>query len=352
MINFPQKKSRLWALLVSSFVLSSCVSTKQAYFMEPPPIHNPFTQAPPQQSSQVLTTIAFGSCNRQNLAQDHWDAILKSQAELWIWAGDNVYADTEDPRKLAKVYETQLAHPEYQRFLKQLPIIGIWDDHDYAYNDAGKEARHKKASQQLFLDFVGEPKDSLRRQQEGIYHSYLFGPKGQQIKIILLDTRYHRERPGRKRDILGEEQWQWLEKELSNSEANLHLIVSGIQILPVEHRFEKWQDFPAARKRLFELLKKSNAARPILLSGDRHIAEIIRLPQEESGLSYDLWEVTASGLTHSWESLDFEKNRYRSGELFTGKNFGLIKIHWETAGPEVELEIRDLANKTRILHKI
>ena len=41
-------------------------------------------------------------------------------------------------------------------------IIGTWDDHDYGLNDAGKEYDGKDFSQQLMLDFLDEPSDSLR----------------------------------------------------------------------------------------------------------------------------------------------------------------------------------------------
>ncbi|KAI4366237.1 hypothetical protein MLD38_022136 [Melastoma candidum] len=40
---------------------------------------------------------------------------------------------------------------------------------------------------------VDEPIESPRRKQEGVYMSYTFGPSGRQVKVILLDTRYHRD---------------------------------------------------------------------------------------------------------------------------------------------------------------
>ncbi len=35
-------------------------------------------------------------------------------------------------------------------------------------------------------------------------------------------------------DVLGEEQWLWLEKELSNSSAAAHIIVSSVQVCCIE----------------------------------------------------------------------------------------------------------------------
>ena len=126
-----------------------------------------------------------------------------------------------------------------------------------------------------------------RRNQEGLYTSYTFGPVGKQVKILLLDNRYHAGLPGPEADLLGEKQWQWLVGELSNSRAQIHLLVSGIQVLHEEHRSEKWANFPKDRSRLFDLIKHLKTPGVILISGDRHIHEIAKKDDEETLLSLD-----------------------------------------------------------------
>jgi alkaline phosphatase D len=97
------------------------------------------------------------------------------------------------------------------------------------------------ASQKMFLDFLDEPQDSPRRNRMGLYNSYTYGPAGKKLKIILLDNRYFRDVLGSGGDMLGDAQWQWLEEELKNSDAQIHLISSGIQILPIDKPLqEKW----------------------------------------------------------------------------------------------------------------
>ena len=44
--------------------------------------------------------------------------------------------------------------------------------------------------QNLFLDYIDEPKNSERYNREGLYISYVFGEGNKKIKIILLDVRY------------------------------------------------------------------------------------------------------------------------------------------------------------------
>ena len=70
--------------------------------------------------------------------------------------------------------------------------MAVWDDHDYGENDAGLEYPQKAESQQIFLDFLNEPGDSVRRKSPGIYDSIILGPDGKRVQFILLDTRYFR----------------------------------------------------------------------------------------------------------------------------------------------------------------
>lgn len=311
--------------------------------------------------SKNLSTIAFGSCNKLHLPQDMWAGIVASQPDLWIWLGDIVYADTTDARALAAHYKRLKTHPEYRKLHERVPVIGIYDDHDYGTNDAGKGMPNKRAAKKCLLDFLDVPYSDPVRKREGAYQSYLFGKPPHQIKIIVLDTRYFRDtllpdpNPGRRYlpnfegDILSEAQWEWLEKELTNSPAKLHILASSIQVLANEHGHEKWGNFPNARKRLLQLLVKTKPANLLILSGDRHMAEITRM--DLKGLPYPLYDFTSSGLTHVRNSQD-EPNRMRVGPMVVRRNFGLLKIRWEGDRPVVSMEVRGLQNELLYEHTV
>ena len=44
-------------------------------------------------TSKPLEVIAFSSCNRDEVPQPLWPVIAEENPDLWIWAGDNIYAD-------------------------------------------------------------------------------------------------------------------------------------------------------------------------------------------------------------------------------------------------------------------
>lgn len=320
-------------------------------------VNHPVIATPSFDKEKIISSIAFGSCNKHNSSQEMWQYIIQNDPDLWIWLGDIIYGDTEDMNLLTEKYNIQKSYPEYQVLLKKCPVIGIWDDHDFGVNDGGKEYPMKKESKKILLDFLDVPGDAeVRKREEGAYQSYLIGPPDKQVKVILLDARYFRDELIKDHatdrryttnptgDILGEAQWSWLEKELLESTAKVHIIGSGIQIIPEEHGWEKWANFPIARKRFFDLLEKTKPQNPLLISGDRHIAELSKYQPE--GLDYPIYEMTASGLTHTWAIARNEPNQYRVGEMIYKKNFSVLNIDWEKENPVLTVEIKGLNNES------
>lgn len=277
--------------------------------------------------------IAFGSCNKQNRPQPLWQDITKHDPDFFLFLGDNIYGDTEDMQLLKSKYKEQKSNADYIALQKQAVVLGIWDDHDYGKNDAGKEYPNKKESQQLVLDFFDVPAESPRREREGAYSSHQINWNGRKISILFLDARYHRDQlqkidkkyiPNTTGTILGTEQWIWLEKELSDDTIDLFIIASGIQFIPEDHAYEKWANFPNERKKLFDLIAAKRPQGVLLLSGDRHIAEISSTEWED--LPYRLIDITASGLTHTWKEASEEYNQHREGELIAKLNYGKLAI--------------------------
>lgn len=307
---------------------------------------------------QPLTRIAFGSCSNEEIHFEMWSDIVAQKPQLCILLGDNIYGDTHDMKWMRVQYDSQKNMPSYQQLLKTCPVIGTWDDHDYGTNDGGKYYAKKKESKEEFMRFMDIPADDPMRTHEGVYSSHTYGLKGKRVKIILLDLRYfrdttirstipgHRYDPNPDGDTMGEAQWEWFEHELKNSDADLHIIGSSIQFIANEHFSEKWGNFPKARQRMMDLLVKYNPRNVFIISGDRHIAEISRL--EIPGLSRPLYDITSSGLTHTWtykgDKPPFEPNSARVGKLIVQKNFGMILIDWSGKNPKVTFEIRGKDN--------
>lgn len=319
----------------------------------PEALTTPRTPASLPSSDDVISRIAFGSCNGQDEDQSHWAAIAATNPDLFLFIGDNVYGDRvdgvviKDPKpdlpKLQRAYQQFAAQPAWQDFYAAVPVIPTWDDHDYGLNDAGADFPHKERSEQIFLDFWQVPAEDPRRSHPGVYTAASFGPEGKRTQIILLDTRTFREdlvpmadggrgyQAASTGTMLGEAQWAWLEQVLAEP-ADLRIVASSIQVISQNHPWERWDTFPAERTRLLERL--ASAGPTVLLSGDRHIGGVYATKVGET----ELVELTSSSLNKDFVR-EAEVDAQREGAAETGRNFGLVNIDWTSR--TLQLALRD-----------
>lgn len=298
----------------------------------------------PKSFTTPLQTIAFGSCNHADGVQGHWNVISRQNPDLWIWLGDNIYTNTTDPVQYEAMFQSFFKQPEYTRFREDTPIIGTWDDHDFGKNNADGSHPNKKAAQKIFLNFLEEPENTVRRQQEGIFTSYDFGPEDRKVKIILLDNRYfmHKLFPS---EILGEAQWAWLEKELKSSTARVHILVSSIQFANKAVLAETWGRFSKERSRMLQLLSDSRVPGAFFLSGDRHFGALNQVASNEFP-AYPLWDITSSRLNFEDNGESLEPSGDELEVL--DPNFGTIQINWDADPVEIKLEVRNKQGKVRL----
>ena len=276
--------------------------------------------------------IGFGSCIDEARPQPIWKAVEKENLNDFFFMGDNVYGDL-DSGELSNMKPAYVKQEKnFPTWLKNLQPLAIWDDHDYGLNDGGNEYTLKKDSQKLFLDFWKVDKQDDRHKREGIYFSETRQIKDKKVLLIGLDTRYFRSPlEGEKRNyqstsdvsktILGEQQWEWLERTFQNS-ADIIILVSSIQILATNHGFEKWSNFPHEKERLLSLIEQFKKP-VVLVSGDRHKAGIYK--------QGNLYELTSSSLNKPlprWlVAVWNETDPLLLGKMHYDMNYGLISIN-------------------------
>ncbi|MEM9082244.1 MAG: alkaline phosphatase D family protein [Planctomycetota bacterium] len=345
-------KSLLFVLLSGFAFLQGCINPVCTYY-DPAGRH----------SSRVVDTIAFGSCfDPRRGGAESWPNVASVEPDVFIMLGDNMYGDTDDMNVMRQKWDELDAIPPFKTLKDNTVFLATWDDHDYGRNDAGAEYEWREESQQVFLDWAGEPTGTYRRTSGGVFDvENVSGPNGEIVQFIILDTRFFRseltlgenESPrssgigGRyvpttdpDATLLGKEQWQWLEWQLRQP-ADLRIISSSIQVLAEDHRYEKWANMPAERKRLFDLMKRTNAEGVIFISGDRHRAEISKfdpdraMPGSGNFDRYPIFDVTSSALNRSSQGRFFEDrfgneiNRHALGQQYQANNFGTIIIDWD-----------------------
>lgn len=168
-------------------------------------------------------------------------------------------------------------------------IFATWDDHDYGLDNGDRTFINREGSLEAFLNFFHTDATDLeyRLKRGGVYKSHVIPiSRGDNypifiIKVIMLDTRYFKDpKGGDDADLLGAEQWSWLESELQEPRdgspaPDLILLGSSIQVLATQKIFEEtWSEYPQARQRLLNLVTNSPCPNVLMLSGDVHMMEV------------------------------------------------------------------------------
>ena len=332
------------------------------------PEKNPASDRVTASPELAVSTLGFGSCARQERPQPIWDTIIAARCDAFVLCGDNIYADTTDPAVFRGKYALLAGMPGFAKLRRTTPLFATWDDHDYGLNDGGAGFSGAAVAQKEFCDFFEVPADSPLRTTPGVHHCFTLGPPEKRVQLLLLDTRTFRS-PLKKASsdrkinipntdpgatILGDGQWAWLERRLREP-ARLRVVVSSISFISTEHGSEKWANFPQERARFLDLLARTKAKGVVMVSGDRHLAEISLLKPSD-GAPYPLCELTTSGLNQpvakesEYESKNPPKgppNRFRIHERpYTGSNFGLIRIDWDATPPSIRLEACGLSGRS------
>lgn len=287
--------------------------------------------------------IAFGSCFNPFRGGLIWSLMKRFNPNQLLLLGDQFYADynpkngfkqRSNPQLIENGYKGLFGLSSFQSLLASLThtMMATYDDHDYGSNNHDKTFEYRDESQRLFEKYMTffnpvQPHNAMHK--SGVYSSETFtipldepSRKAFRYKVVMLDSRSNKDPMYTKNgDFLGEQQWQWLEHELSSDEIirnqiDMILVGSSIQVLPTEKLVEEsWVEFPAQRDRLLQLLTKAKLYTHIfLLSGDIHNAEINQLKcqeltQQEEGASSTneylseenrMVELTSSGLSHTF----------------------------------------------------
>ncbi len=257
-----------------------------------------------------------------------FSAMAKEKAAFMLWLGDAWYTREVDYYSDWGLWyraSHDRAVPALQGFLKSMPQLATWDDHDYGPNDIGKNYILKETSRKVFNSYFCNP--SSGENGQGIYTMTSWGD----ADIFITDDRWWRSadampdsvngKPNPEKKMLGDQQMEWLKNSLLFSTATFKIITVGSQVLNPVSPFDKWRDFPVEYQELMDFLTQHKINGVVFLTGDRHHSEIIKVDRPGA---YPLYDVTVSPLTSGTHVFgDAEKNNpYRVFGLDQKQNYG------------------------------
>ena len=298
--------------------------------------------------NQKEFTFAVASCMDDKWANQHiWEELLAFDPEMIFLIGDVVYADKYiqkiSLKNLSSRYlETLQTLPLYKTS-KLIPILAIWDDHDYGMNNGHGDFKYKKDMTKLFRDFFPLP----------AAHPYLskgpgisFALKTKSQNFLFTDGRSFQSPPADETPSLwGKEQEAWLLKNLSK---NPSWIISGVQMLGRHHSFESFETgFPKNFKMMMSRIMKAKS--PVFfLSGDRHLSELLQIDKtKETWARYNTYELTTSPIHAKTypKKPDFVLDSRHIHHIPNKLNYAIIKSRVNPEAWNIQVTVYGLSKK-------
>jgi alkaline phosphatase D len=382
--------------------------------MKPPaPILAPYPDFTtfPQAGQRISFAFAFGSCFLPQSAQGGqiFNAIAerrqKEDLRFILLLGDQIYADNYRFNGIGKVatsltdyravYARSFAQPPFRQLLTSLPAFMTLDDHevddDWTWTDRQRTIAQIPIWDRAIRRLQGRPRiewelprqrvqDALQAywEHQGMHGPPLLLPPALDSKglyaltpedpgslaydftfgaaaFFVLDTRTMRVKGRAYRSMLGEGQWNELEKWLVavKDAYPVKFLVTSCTLLFnmwLDIPRDRWSGFPRERARLLNFLAAHGIEDVYLLSGDVHSAHAIRAdlygPQHRV---LPLWEFGASPFDQTpnlLSSLTYTPLRVRPvrrQRLFfraRQRNFGIVRVDFSAPGrPQVRFEV-------------
>ena len=211
-------------------------------------------------------SFVFSSCIKYSYGPHSiFEKMAAHQPDFALLIGDNMYIETSSwtEMDLWPLYKDN-RDIYFQDFADHIPILTIWDDHDYGINDDDQSNPYKVESRAAFGKYWANP--PYVEENGSIYYQFSAGD----TEFFMLDTRWNRD-PGV--TMLGATQLQWLKDQLLASTAKFKFIVSSVPWSYIwAPRTDSWRGFPEERDNLFDFIAQNNIKNVTLFSGDRHVS--------------------------------------------------------------------------------
>ncbi len=168
------------------------------------------------------------------------------------------------------------------------------------------------------------------------------------VEVFMLDGRFYREnwrRPGA--SMLGPVQKRWLLESLRRSTATFKLLVSGVPWAFDSKTAaaggianDTWAGHPEEREEIFDLIAREKISGVLLLSGDRHRADVRIIPRPGA---YPLYEMETARLTNA----NFHPPHGETLFVYTEmQTFSVVSFETRGGEPFARLEIVNIEGNT------
>jgi alkaline phosphatase D len=180
----------------------------------------------PPRDQPASFNFAFASCARTGSDNPVFDTIRQLRPLFYMNDGDFHYQNITSNAfvKFRMAYDEVLASPRQSLLYRSVPLVYVWDDHDFAGNNSNRRAPSHYAARYVYEEYVPHYDMPAGVGDVPIYQSFVVG----RVKFILTDLRSERDPvktpDGPGKSMLGAKQKRWFKNELLAAKGKYPLI--------------------------------------------------------------------------------------------------------------------------------
>lgn len=298
-------------------------------------------------------TVAFGSCARTGSNGAVFDAVRAQDPLLYLGLGDVHYANirTNDQSLFRSALDRTLASPAQSALYRSTSAAYVWDDHDYAGNDANASAPTRPAAQAVYRQYVPHYALPGGGRTGPIHQAFTIG----RVRFLLTDNRSTRTPQtavdGESKVLLGADQERWLVAELAAARARDGIVVwanPNPWVAAAVAGGDDWGGYTTQRARLADVIADLGlSGRLVMLSGDAHMLAL------DDGRHTDYSTARRGGFPLMQAApLDrppgLKGGPYSEGPFLGVGQFGLLRVH-DAGADEITVRLSGHSWDDRVL---
>lgn len=226
--------------------------------------------------SPASFSFAFGSCAETGSAHPIFETIRNLNPLFFLHTGDMHYRDIpfNDRTIFREAYEMVLASPTQSALYQDIPLVYMWDDHDFGPNDSDALSPSREAARLTYQEYVPHYPLAAGSGNVPIYYAFSVG----RVRFIITDLRSERSPKSAPDDanktMLGITQKNWLKQELLKGKYfyTLTIWVSTADWFP--QLSDGWQLYATERREFADFIKANHITKLAMLTGDLHMLGI------------------------------------------------------------------------------
>lgn len=282
--------------------------------------------------------IAFGSCSDyRHPDQSAFAAIVREKPLLFIHTGDLHYSDTNstNPDDYRVNYDEVLKHAAQSPLYRNMPVAYVWDDHDFAGNNADTTAIGRDAARAVYRERV--PHYPLGAAGGAVAQAFTVG----RVRVVMTDLRSAsvpsslRESASKTR--MGTAQKNWFKQELINARDSGFPLILWVcpdpWIAPAQVGDDTWGGHATERTEIANFIRDNRVSNVVMISGDMHALAYDDGTNSDfsTGGGARMVVLHAAALTADPSS---KGGPYSGGVVPGNAQFGVLEVY-DTGGPSV-----------------